>query len=349
MRLFETISGIDVKTIPMNDEKVLSLFSSSKALNIINPNYHEATGACGLPEFGTLNTRGTIEETKPKVFSDLVQISGLSHGTNVWRGNAQELIKQGIKLKDVIGCRDDIMVYLQNKGLDPAESFTIMERVRKGKVAKHECKEWDDYKKDMLEHNVPAWYIGSCEKIEYMFPKAHAVAYCIMAVRVAWFKVYYPAYYYVSYFTLRCDAYELETMVKDADSIYARMNEILAKMNSKENPATKKERDIFNTIEVCYEMVSRGYHMTSIDLYKSLATEFRVNPENDHEIIPPFKVIDGLGENVAESIVSAREEREFLSKEDLMERTQLSNTLLKKLNDIGALKGLDETNQVSLF
>ena len=241
------------------------------------------------------------------------------------------------------------MVYLQNKGLDPAESFTIMERVRKGKVAKHECKEWDDYKKDMLEHNVPAWYIGSCEKIEYMFPKAHAVAYCIMAVRVAWFKVYYPAYYYVSYFTLRCDAYELETMIKDADSIYARMNEILAKMNSKENPATKKERDIFNTIEVCYEMVSRGYHMTSIDLYKSLATEFRVNPENDHEIIPPFKVIDGLGENVAESIVSAREEREFLSKEDLMERTQLSNTLLKKLNDIGALKGLDETNQVSLF
>ena len=349
MRLFETISGIDVKTIPMNDEKVLSLFSSSKALNIINPNYDEKTGACGLPEFGTLNTRGTIEETKPKVFSDLVQISGLSHGTNVWRGNAQELIKQGIKLKDVIGCRDDIMVYLQNKGLDPAKSFTIMERVRKGKVASGECKEWEDYKKDMLEHNVPAWYIGSCEKIEYMFPKAHAVAYCIMAVRVAWFKVYYPAYYYVAYFTLRCDAYELETMIKDADSIYARMKEIQAKMNSRDNPATKKEKDIFNTIEVCYEMVSRGYHMTNIDLYKSYATEFRVNPDNDHEIIPPFKVIDGLGDNVAESIVSARKERNFLSKEDLMDRTLLSTTLLKKLGDIGALKGLDETNQVSLF
>ena len=182
MRLYENISGIDVKTIPMNDEKVLSLFSSSKALDIINPNYHEETGACGLPEFGTLNTRNTIEETRPKVFSDLVQISGLSHGTDVWSGNAQELIKQGIPLSEVIGCRDDIMVYLQNKGLDPSESFTIMERVRKGVVAKGKCKEWDEYKKDMLEHNVPEWYIGSCEKIQYMFPKAHAVAYCIMAV-----------------------------------------------------------------------------------------------------------------------------------------------------------------------
>ena len=349
MRLYEKISGIDVKTIPMNDEKVLSLFSSSKALDIINPNYHEETGACGLPEFGTLNTRNTIEETRPKVFSDLVQISGLSHGTDVWRGNAQELIRQGIPLSEVIGCRDDIMVYLQKKGLDPAESFTIMERVRKGTVAKHKCKEWDSYKKDMQDHDVPEWYINSCEKIQYMFPKAHAVAYCIMAVRVAWFKVYHPAYYYVAYFTLRCDAYELETMVKDADSIYARMKEIQAKMNSRENPASKKEKDIFNTIEVCYEMVSRGYHMTNIDLYKSLASEFRVNPDNDHEIIPPFSVIDGLGGNVAESIVEAREERPFLSKEDLSDRTQLSTTLIKKLTDLGVLRDLDDSNQVSLF
>ena len=349
MRLYENISGIDVKTIPMNDEKVLSLFSSSKALNIINPNYHEETGACGLPEFGTLNTRNTIEETRPKVFSDLVQISGLSHGTDVWSGNAQELIRQGIPLSEVIGCRDDIMVYLQNKGLDPSESFTIMERVRKGAVANHKCKEWDEYKQHMLDHDVPAWYIGSCEKIQYMFPKAHAVAYCIMAVRVAWFKVYHPEYYYVAYFTLRCDAYELETMVKDADSIYARMKEIQAKMNSRDNPASKKERDIFNTIEVCYEMVSRGYKMTNIDLYKSYATEFRVNPDNDHEIIPPFTVIDGLGGNVAESVVEARENGAFLSKEDLSDRTQLSNTLIKKLSDLHVLDGLDESNQVSLF
>jgi len=347
MRLFEKISGIDVKTIPMNDEKVLSLFHSTKALNIVNPNYHEETGAAGLPEFGTLNTRNTIEETRPKVFSELVQISGLSHGTDVWRGNAQELIHSGIKLSDVIGCRDDIMSTLISYNLESKDAFDIMEVVRKGKVAKGECAKWPEYEKEMLEHNVPKWYIESCKKIQYMFPKAHAVAYCIMAVRVAWFKVYHPEYYYVSYFSLRCDAYELETMIKDADAIYARMQELMQKINSRE--ANKKEKDIFDTLEVCYEMVSRGYHMTNIDLYRSLATEFRVDPDDPHQIIPPFKVLDGLGDNVADSIVAAREEREFLSKEDLVERTQLSNTLMKKLDDMGVLKGLDDSNQMSLF
>ncbi len=343
MRLFEDLSGIDVKTIPMNDEKVLSLFYSTKALNIVNPHYKEETGAAGLPEFGTLNTRSTIEETRPHVFSELVQISGLSHGTDVWRGNAQELIRSGIRLSDVIGCRDDIMSNLMGYRMEPLSAFNIMEHVRKGKGLTEE------EEKDMLEHDVPKWYIDSCKKIKYMFPKAHAVAYCIMAVRVAWFKVYHPEYYYVSYFSLRCDAYELETMIKDADAIYARMQEIQGRMNSRENPVTKKERDIFDTLEVCYEMVSRGYRMSNIDLYRSLATEFSVNPDDSREIIPPFKVLDGLGDNVAESIVAARQEREFLSKEDLMERTQLSQTLLKKLDDLGVLKGLDDSNQMSLF
>ncbi|MBQ6492610.1 MAG: PolC-type DNA polymerase III [Erysipelotrichaceae bacterium] len=341
MRLFENISGIDVKTIPMNDEKVLSLFYSTKALNITNPKYKEETGAAGLPEFGTLNTRNTIEETRPHVFSELVQISGLSHGTDVWRGNAQELIRSGIRLSDVIGCRDDIMSTLLGYKLEPLDSFNIMEHVRKGKGLT------ESEEKTMQEHDVPQWYINSCKKIKYMFPKAHAVAYCIMAVRVAWFKVYHPEYYYVSYFSLRCDAYELETMIKDADLIYSRMQELMAKINARE--ANKKEKDIFDTLEVCYEMTSRGYRMTNIDLYKSLATEFRVNPDNDHEIIPPFKVLDGLGDNVAESIVEARKEREFLSKEDLVDRTQLSNTLCKKLDDLGVLKGLDDSNQMTLF
>lgn len=343
MRLFENISGIDVKTIPMNDEKVLSLFNSSNALDIINPKYNEETGACGLPEFGTLNTRNTIEETRPKVFSELVQISGLSHGTDVWRGNAQELIRAGIPLANVIGCRDDIMSTLMSYNLNSSDAFSIMEKVRKGKGLTPEEEAL------MKQHNVPDWYIGSCKKIKYMFPKAHAVAYCIMAVRVAWFKVYHPEYYYVSYFTLRCDAYELETMIKDADSIYSRMNELRAKINSRENPASKKEKDIFDTLEVCYEMVSRGYRLLNIDLNKSLATEFRVNPDNNHEIIPPFAILDGLGGNVAESIITARNEREFLSKEDLIDRTQLSNTLVKKLNDLGVLNGLEESNQISLF
>ena len=343
MRLFENISGIDVKTIPMNDPQVLSLFYSSKALNIINPKYNEKTGACGLPEFGTLNTRNTIEETRPHVFSELVQISGLSHGTDVWRGNAQDLIRKGIKLSDVIGCRDDIMSTLMSYKLEASDAFSIMEHVRKGKGLT------PDEEKIMNEHDVPAWYIDSCKKIKYMFPKAHAVAYCIMAVRVAWFKVYHPEYYYVSYFTLRCDAYELSTMIKDADSIYLRMQELLVKINSRENPATKKEKDIFDTLEVCYEMVSRGYKLLNINLNKSLATEFLVNPDNNHEIYPPFKVLDGLGDNVAVSIVNARNEREFLSKEDLMNRTLISTTLMKKLDDLGVLQDLDETDQISLF
>ena len=345
MRLFEKISGIDVKKIPMNDEKVLSLFYSSKALDIVNPNYHEETGAAGLPEFGTLNTRRTIQETRPKCFSELVQISGLSHGTDVWQGNAQELIRQGIKLSDVIGCRDDIMGTLMSYGLEPLKSFNIMEKVRKGKGLTA------DEEKEMLGHNVPKWYIDSCNKIKYMFPKAHAVAYCIMAVRVAWFKVYYPIYYYISYLTLRCDAYEIKTMLMDADGIYARMQDILSRMNSRDPKvkATDKEKDIYNTIEVVYEMVSRGYRLTNIDLYRSLASEFIVNPDNDHEIIPPFIVIDGLGANVGESIVKARSERPFLSKEELAKRTLLSTTLIKKLDELGVLKDLDEKDQISLF
>ena len=225
--------------------------------------------------------------------------------------------------------------------LEPLDSFNIMEHVRKGKglTPEEETK--------MLEHEVPKWYIESCKKIKYMFPKAHAVAYCIMAVRVAWFKVYHPEYYYVSYFSLRCDAYEITTMIKDADGIYARMMELRQKINARE--ANKKGKDIFDTLEVCYEIASRVYRMTNIDLYRSLATEFRVDPDNNHQIIPPFKILDGLGDNVAESIVAAREEKPFLSKEDITERTQLSGTLLKRLDDLGVLKDLDDSNQMSLF
>ena len=343
MKLLEEVSGIDVKTIPMNDSKVLSLFNSSKALNVINPKYNEETGACGLPEFGTRNSRRTLEETRPKVFSELVQLSGLSHGTDVWAGNAEELIKQGIALADVIGCRDDIMSRLMEYKLESKDAFSIMEHVRKGKGLTPEEEEL------MLSHDVPTWYIESCRKIKYMFPKAHAVAYVIMAVRVAWFKVYHPEYYYVSYFSKRCDAYELETMLKDADQIYARMDSLLSRMNSRDNPLSKKEKDIFDTLEVAYEMVSRGYKMTNIDLYKSEATQFRVNPDNNHEIIPPFIVLDGLGDNVGESIIKARNEGNFLSKEDLLDRTLLSQTLLKQLDKIGVLKDLDESNQISLF
>ncbi len=345
MRLLQNISGIDPKTIPMNDPKVMSLFSSTSALGIVNPDYDEPTGACGLPEFGTRFVRGILQETSPKNFSDLIQISGLSHGTDVWNNNAKDLVDNGIPLRDVIGCRDDIMSTMLQYGLPSKASFDIMEKVRKGKGLSEE------HEKLMIEHNVPKWYIESCKKIKYMFPKAHATAYVIMAVRIAWFKVYYPEYYYVSFFTLRCDAYEIETMIKDAPSIKRRMDELQIKMNSNDpaQKASKKEIDIFNTLEVCYEMVSRDYHFTNIDINRSLASQFLVNPDNHHEIIPPFSIIDGLGENVAESIVKARNEQEFISKEDLLNRTQLSTTLLRKLESLKVLEGLEESNQISLF
>lgn len=345
MRLLQNISGIDPKTIPMNDPKVMSLFYSSKALDIQNDIYDEPTGACGLPEFGTRFVRRILELTHPSTFSDLVQISGLSHGTDVWNNNAKDLIEEGIALKDVIGCRDDIMGTMLSYNLPSKAAFDIMEKVRKGKglTAEQEAM--------MLEHDVPKWYIESCKKIKYMFPKAHAVAYVIMAVRIAWFKVYYPEYYYVSYFSLRCDAYDIAIMTKDAESIKRRMDELNEKMMSKEpgNQASKKERDLFDTLEICFEMVSRGYRLTNIDIERSLATEFLVNPDDRHEIIPPFKVLDGLGDNVAESIVKARENNAFISKEDLMNRTQLSYTLLKKMEELHILDSLDDENQMTLF
>ncbi len=345
MRLLQNISGIDPKTIPMNDPKVMSLFYSSKALGIEDDLYKETTGACGLPEFGTRFVRGILELTRPKTFSELVQISGLSHGTDVWNNNAKDLIENGIALKDVIGCRDDIMVTLMSYGLPSKDAFDIMEKVRKGKGLTEEQEAL------MFENDVPKWYIESCKKIKYMFPKAHAVAYVIMAVRIAWFKVYYPEYYYVSYFSLRCDAYDIKIMKEPAVIIKSHMERLWEKIYAKnpQNQATKKEKDLYDVLEICFEMVERGYHLSNIDINRSLAKEFLVNPDDHHEIIPPFKILDGLGDNVAESIVKARNERPFISKEDLMNRTQLSNTLLRKFEELGVLDGLDESNQISLF
>lgn len=347
MRLLQNISGIDPKSIPMNDPETMSIFGSIKALKADERVYNEITGAVGLPEFGTKFVRGILELTKPTTFSELVAISGLSHGTDVWNNNAKDLIESdlGLKLHDVIGCRDDIMIELIQYGLKPKDAFTIMESVRKGKGLKPE---WIEI---MKANNVPQWYIDSCLKIKYMFPKAHAVAYVIMAIRIAWFKVHYPHYYYVSFFSLRCDAYEIETMTKSIDVIKARMDDIQNRRNNRDikNPVTKKELDIYNTLEVCLEMVARGYRLSNIDIDKSLATEFSVDPQDNHVIIPPFTIIDGLGENVAKSIVEARQVREFLSKEDLISRSQLSTTLCKKLELLHCLDHLQDKNQLSLF
>ena len=344
MRLLQNLSGIDPHDIPMNDKETMSLFSSCEALKADSKIYHEETGALGLPEFGTKITRRVLEETRPKTFGDLVIISGLTHGTDVWAGNAQVLVQNGVPINEVIGCRDDIMTYLISKGVEPIVAFTIMESVRKGKGLKPE---WE---KTMSEHNVYDWYIDSCKKIKYMFPKAHAVAYVIMAVRIAWYKVHLPHIFYVQFLSLRCDAYEIETMTKGVSAIVNRMNDIQERMSAYcENPATNKERSLYDTLEVCLEMYARGYSIANIDIYKSKATQFTFEKDNPKVIIPPFVTIDGLGANVAKSIEEAREKGEFLSKEDLIKRTQLSNTLVRKLEILGCLNGMQEENQMSLF
>ncbi len=345
MRLMQNISNIDPKSIPMNDLKTMSLFSNSNELMADPKLYNEITGAVGLPEFGTKFVRGILELTKPKTFSDLVIISGLSHGTDVWLNNAKDLVESGIELKNVIGCRDDIMVYLIQKGLPPKVAFFIMESVRKGKGLKPE---WMEI---MKENNVDQWYIDSCLKIKYMFPKAHAVAYVMMAVRCAWFKVHHPHYYYVAYFTLRCDAYEIETMIKETTGITSRMEDIQNRLSNIETKktVTSKEIALYSTLENCLEMVSRGYKFSNIDINLSQASQFSVLPNDLKTIIPPFTVMDGLGENVGKSIVTARANGDFLSKEDLINRTLLSTTLVRKLEVLGVLNNMQDENQMSLF
>ena len=344
MKMLERMTGVDVRTIPMNDPKTMSIFYSLDGLDIDSSRYDEVTGAAGIPEFGTPFVRGILEMTKPKTFAELVSISGLSHGTNVWLSNAKDLIEDGTcKLSEVIGCRDDIMVDLLGYGLPPKSSFTIMESVRKGKGLKPE---WEDM---MKENNVPQWYIESCKKIKYMFPKAHAVAYVMMAIRIAWFKVHMPAYYYCHYFSIRCDAYDVETMIQGEEAIRKRMNEIKKAKEDKTQKVADKELNIYDTLELALEMSLRGYRFSNLSINRSAATEFRVDPEDDHAIIPPFTSLDGLGANVALSIVKAREEHPFLSKEDVLKRSQISKTLLDRLSVLGATEGLDEENQMTLF
>ena len=345
MRLMQQIADQKPMTLPMNDPETLSLFYEDTALKADPKVYHKETGALGLPEFGTRTTRKVLEETRPHHFSDLVIISGLSHGTDVWAGNAQVLVQQGHPLSEVIGCRDDIMTYLLGKDLKPIDAFKTMEDVRKGRGLR------PDQEENMKAHGVPDWYIESCKKIKYMFPKAHAVAYVMMAIRIAWYKVHEPWNFYIQYFTLRCDAYEIETMSKGIEAVRGRMQDIQSRMQDRytTNPVSNKEKALFDTLEVCEELYARGYSISNVDLYKSQATVFSVIKPDTRTIIPPFTVIDGLGAGVAESIVEARNQGEFLSKEDIIKRTKLSAAMLKKLEALGAIGDMQESNQMSLF
>lgn len=337
LRLLQELSGIDPRTIPMDDPEVMKIFSGTEPLGVTPEQILSQTGTLGIPEFGTRFVRQMLEETKPTKFSELLVISGLSHGTDVWLGNAQDLIREGIcTLGEVIGCRDDIMVDLMHYGLEPSLAFKIMESVRKGRGLTEEMET------AMREHHVPDWYIESCKKIKYMFPKAHAAAYIINAVRIAWFKVHHPLLFYATYFTVRADDFDLETMVRGANSI----REKIFAINEKGMQATAKERNLVTVLELALEMCERGFSFQRIDLNKSQATEFIIE---GNTLIPPFNTIPGLGDNAARNIVKAREEGEFLSKEDLQMRGKVSKTVMEYLENHGALESLPEQNQLSLF
>lgn len=337
IRMLQDLSGIDPKTIPTDDPEVMKIFSSPEVLGVTEEQINCKTGTLGVPEFGTRFVRQMLEDTKPTTFAELVQISGLSHGTDVWLGNAQELIQENIcNLSEVIGCRDDIMVYLIYQGLEPSLAFKIMESVRKGKGLT------EDMEEEMLKNKVPAWYIGSCKKIKYMFPKAHAAAYVLMAVRIAYFKVHHPLLYYAAYFTVRAEDFDIDAMVKGSQMIRSRIDEI----NQKGLDASTKEKNLMTVLEIALEMCERGFSFQKVDLYRSSATEFIIE---GNTLIPPFNSIPGLGTNAAYNIVKARETGEFLSKEDLQQRGKVSKTILEYLDNHGCLENMPDQNQLSLF
>ncbi|MDN4594460.1 PolC-type DNA polymerase III [Polycladomyces subterraneus] len=338
IRMLQDLTGVDPKTIPTDDPEVLKLFSGTESLGVTPEDLGGNTmGTLGIPEFGTRFVRQMLEDTKPTTFGELVRISGLSHGTDVWLNNAQDLIRSGTaKLSEVISTRDDIMVYLIYKGLPPSKAFKIMEKVRKGKGLTDEEADF------MRQHNVPEWYIESCRKIKYMFPKAHAVAYVMMAVRIAWFKVYYPAEYYATYFSVRADDFDLELVLKGKDAIRRQIEEILEKGNA----ATAKEKGLLTVLESAQEMLARGLKFGNIDLYRSDAIRFQVDGDR---LLPPFSSVSGIGENAARNIVQAREQGEFLSIEDLQKRSRISSAVVEVLKKLGCLEGLPESNQLTLF
>ncbi len=347
IRMLQDLTGVNPKDIPTNDPYVMSLFNSTEAMGIDLSFLDCRTGALGLPEFGTKFVRGMLEQTHPTSFSDLVIISGLSHGTDVYLGNAETLISSGTcTLKEVIGCRDDIMVYLIEKGLPNKDAFDIMECVRKGRSPlvfpeKH-------YEELMRQYDVPTWYIESCKKIKYMFPKAHAAAYVLSAIRVAWWKLYYPREYYAVYFTTRCDAYDIETMIQGKEAVLTKYQKIL---DDKKHgiKISNKDEALISVFEICLEMFERGFHFTNISLEHSDSQNFIVDPSDMSAIIPPFTAIDGLGASVGDSVIEARKENEFLSKEDVTRRTRLTNTQLDFLTKLGVFDHLSDKNQLSLF
>ena len=344
LRMLQDLTGIDVKTIPFDDKETMGIFLSPKPLGVTKEQILNDTGTLGVPEFGTPFTIGMLRDTKPTTFAELIKISGLSHGTDVWLGNAQELIKKNIvPFKEVIGCRDDIMVYLIQNGLEPLKAFKIMEFVRKGKASK-DPEGWAKHVEVMKEAGIPDWYIDSCHKIKYMFPKAHAAAYVMSAFRIAWFKVHKPAEYYASYFSTRFSDFDLETMIKGYDAIKQKINEIVAKGYD----ATNKETSVLETLKLALEATARGFKFGNIDLQKSDSKNYII-ADDGITLISPFRTLDGLGDSVANQIIEARNEKPFYCIEDFQTRGHVNQTTLEKLKSLGVLDGMPESAQLSLF
>ena len=338
IRMLQDLTGIDPTKIPLDDKAVMSLFQNTEALGI-TPSQISGTpvGSLGIPEFGTDFVIQMLLDTKPKQFSDLIRISGLGHGTDVWLGNAQTLILEGkATISTAICCRDDIMIYLINQGVESSLSFTIMESVRKGKGLKPE---WEAA---MKEKNVPDWYIWSCKKIKYMFPKAHAAAYVMMAWRIAYCKINYPLAYYAAYFSIRAKAFSYELMCQGQQHLEAIMKDYKSRMDSLSN----KEKDAYGDMKIVQEMYARGFEFTPIDIFSAQSRLFQIV---DGKLMPSLNSIDGLGEKAADAIVEAAKDGPFLSKDDFKQRTKVSGTIIELMDSLHLLGRLPESNQISLF
>lgn len=345
LRLIQNIRGVPViEDVPLDDKATMGIFLSPEPLGVTSEQIMCETGTLGIPEFGTPFTIGMLIDTKPTTFAELIKISGLSHGTDVWLGNAQELIRSGtVPFKDVIGCRDDIMVYLMYNGVEPLKAFKIMEFVRKGKASK-DPETWKKHVETMEKAGIEKWFIDSCHKIKYMFPKAHAAAYVISAFRIAYYKVHYPAIYYATYFSTRKDDFDIVTMMKGYNSIKSKIEEI----NNKGYDVTNKESSLLETLKIALEASARGIIFGNLDIMKSDARNFQI-AEDGITLLPPFRVIDGLGGTVAQSIQEEAKKRDFISIEDFQKRCHVSTTLVDKMKAMNLFGDLPESSQLSLF
>ncbi|MBR0402380.1 MAG: PolC-type DNA polymerase III, partial [Lachnospiraceae bacterium] len=344
IRKLEDLTGLDATKIPLDDPQVMSLFKGTEALGVTPEQLLGCRlGVLGVPEFGTDFAMQMLIDAGPQNFADLVRIAGLAHGTDVWLGNTKDLILGGkATLRTAICTRDDIMLYLISTGLEPSMAFDIMENVRKGKVAKGQCGKWDAWKEEMQAHGVPDWYIGSCEKIKYMFPKAHAAAYVMMAWRVAWFKLNRPLEYYTSFFTIRASAFNYETMCLGKEIL----EENLGRLRNSETKLTAKDESTVRDMRIVQEMYARGFEFLPIDIYRADASSFRII---DGKIMPSLSSIDGMGTAAAESLMKAARDGEFLSRDDLRDRAKLSQPLVDKMASLGLLGSIPESNQFSFF